>query len=207
MASPPDYAPPSQQQPQMAYPPPPRPAGGGGSGATVLVIVLGVVFVGIVLVGILAVLAIYGVRKYIANAKTAEARNSLGEIAKDGAAAYEAERPDGTRRLCPSASSPIPARIGSVRGMKYMSTPTEWSADEKRNAGFYCLKFSMSTPQYFMYGYKAHGTSSPGDGFVGTANGDLNGDGVASTFEITADVGAGGDLHVAPMIRETDPEE
>ena len=32
----------------------------------------------VAIVGILAVLAIYGVRKYIANAKTAEARNSIG---------------------------------------------------------------------------------------------------------------------------------
>jgi type IV pilus assembly protein PilA len=32
----------------------------------------------VAIIGILAVLAIYGVRKYIANAKTAEARNSIG---------------------------------------------------------------------------------------------------------------------------------
>jgi type IV pilus assembly protein PilA len=41
----------------------------------------------VAIVGILSVLAIYGVRKYVANAKTAEARNSLGQIAKDAATA------------------------------------------------------------------------------------------------------------------------
>ena len=45
----------------------------------------------VAIVGILAVLAVYGVRKYLANAKTAEARNSLGQIAKDSAAQYERE--------------------------------------------------------------------------------------------------------------------
>ena len=45
----------------------------------------------VAIVGILAVLAIYGVRKYLANAKTAEARNSIGQMAKDAAAAFEKE--------------------------------------------------------------------------------------------------------------------
>ena len=39
----------------------------------------------VAIVGVLAVLAVYGVRKYIANAKTAEAKNSLGQIGKDAA--------------------------------------------------------------------------------------------------------------------------
>ena len=40
----------------------------------------------VAIIGILAVLAIYGVRKYLANAKTAEARNSLGQMGKDQSA-------------------------------------------------------------------------------------------------------------------------
>ena len=45
----------------------------------------------VAIIGVLAALAIYGVRKYIANAKTAEARMSLGRIAKDASAAYNRE--------------------------------------------------------------------------------------------------------------------
>jgi type IV pilus assembly protein PilA len=45
----------------------------------------------VAIIGVLAVLAIYGVRKYIANAKTAEARNALGQIGKDAATKYEKE--------------------------------------------------------------------------------------------------------------------
>jgi type IV pilus assembly protein PilA len=53
----------------------------------------------VAIVGILSVLAIYGVRKYVANAKTAEARNSLGQIAKDAAA------PPSSARRAPTHSS------------------------------------------------------------------------------------------------------
>src|SRR5271154_6473276 len=74
----------------------------------------------VAIVGILAVLAIYGVRKYLANAKTAEARNSLGQIGKDAAGAYEKESMAGTilaqggtaafsRSLCASEANPVPA--------------------------------------------------------------------------------------------------
>src|SRR5215469_2666984 len=83
----------------------------------------------VAIVGILAVLAIYGVRKYIANAKTAEARNSLGQIAKDAAAAVEREKGTlsligagqslGTvRSFCTDALS-VPGQMSQVSGKKY----------------------------------------------------------------------------------------
>ena len=46
----------------------------------------------VAIVGILAALAIYGVRKYMANAKTAEAKNSLGQLAKDASNAFNREK-------------------------------------------------------------------------------------------------------------------
>ena len=42
----------------------------------------------VAIVGILAILAIFGVRKYLANAKTAEATNSVGMINHLAAVAY-----------------------------------------------------------------------------------------------------------------------
>src|SRR6185503_3409454 len=81
----------------------------------------------VAIVGILAVLAIYGVRKYIANAKTTEARNSLGQISKDAATSFESEKMDTTvmatggtstviRRLCATAAGgPVPA-LAKVAG-------------------------------------------------------------------------------------------
>src|SRR3954464_7149581 len=80
----------------------------------------------VAIVGVLAVLAVYGVRKYIANAKTAEAKNSLGQIGKDAVTAFEGDKmkadilaPGGaaknTRKICPSGGTPVPATIAGVK--------------------------------------------------------------------------------------------
>ena len=45
----------------------------------------------VAIVGVLAVLAVYGVRKYIANAKTAEAKNSLGQMSQGRLTEFEGE--------------------------------------------------------------------------------------------------------------------
>jgi hypothetical protein len=44
---------------------------------------------GIVVIGLLVVLSVFGTRRYIANAKTAEAKNALGQMAKNVVTAYE----------------------------------------------------------------------------------------------------------------------
>lgn len=184
--------------PQRPLPPPPPPnRGGSGAGMGVgLIIVLIAIPALVAIIGILAVMSIYGTRKYIANAKTAEARNTLGMLGKLAVSAYER---DG--KVCPSASQPVPASPTAVSAKKYMSTPSDWDADKAANAGFACLKFEMSMPQYFQYDYKA--TSA---GFTATARGDLNGNGVYSEFKVEGRV-IGGVLQVAPTISETNPEE
>ncbi|MBX3192425.1 MAG: prepilin-type N-terminal cleavage/methylation domain-containing protein [Labilithrix sp.] len=180
----------------------------------------------VAIVGVLAVLAIYGVRKYIANAKTAEAKNSLGQIGKDAVTAFEGERmkadilPAGgkaavTRKICPPASTPVPPTIADVKGGKYQSKREEWSppGDVTKNDGFPCLKFEMTAPQYYMYKYASDSPSgdltTQGKTFTATAQGDLNGDGNPSTFTIKGEIPGGGDerLLVSPSIDELSPEE
>jgi type IV pilus assembly protein PilA len=172
----------------------------------------------VAIIGILAVLAAYGVRKYIANAKTAEARNSLGRLANASAIAYENEQMTGsvlpvgqtsllTRSLCTSASAPVPASITSVQGMKYQSNAADWNTDMAGNSGFACLSFTMDEPQYYMYSYTTQGSAAPGDSFTATANGDLNGDGVFSTFSLTGAINSGYIVNIAPNMLEINPEE
>ena len=48
----------------------------------------------VAIIGILAVLAIYGVTRYLTNANAGEARNALGHVAKGAVSAYEEERAD-----------------------------------------------------------------------------------------------------------------
>lgn len=191
----------------IAPPNPPRGGAGAAAAGTSIVLVVILVVVGVLVVGggIVAVLAIYGTRKYIANAKTAEARNSLGQIAKDAVVAYEGETLGETPQahaLCRSASQPVPMNASSVSGRKYQSMRTEWVIDQNRpHTGFACLRFEMTAPQYYQYDY--HATTAD---FTGRARGDLDGDGTFSTFEVRGQV-QGDRLLIAPSILETSPEE
>jgi len=172
----------------------------------------------VAIVGILSVLAAYGVRKYIASSKTAEARNSLGRIANAAAIQYEHENMNSpvlspgsstgfTRTLCASASQPVPQALTTVAGRKYQSTTADWSVDNAGNSGFACLHFTIDQPQYYQYMYTVSGTANPGDSFTGTANGDLNADGVYSTFALTGAINSAYVINVAPNMLEVNPDE
>ena len=166
----------------------------------------------VAIIGILAVLAIYGVRKYIANAKTAEARNAVGKIQKDGAAAFEREKlATGTvlgvgttvntiRSLCQSAVA-VPAAVPVAQ--KYQSSKADWETGDA-TSGWKCLQYEMTAPQYYQYNYTATGTTA--GSFTVIANGDLNGDSTASTFRAFGQVQEGR-LNTSPQIEETNPEE
>jgi type IV pilus assembly protein PilA len=171
----------------------------------------------VAIIGVLAALAIYGVRKYLLNAKTAEARSAVGRIAKDASSAYDRERMVATvmglteqrvatKVLCPSGPNSIPDGPGKIKGKKYQSDPGEWDG-----AGWSCLRYTMQDPQYFMYTYSAVGTGDPGATFSAIANGDLDGDDILSEYKLDGKVqtGANGDiiLTVAPTIGELNPEE
>jgi type IV pilus assembly protein PilA len=176
----------------------------------------------VAIVGILAVLAIYGVRKYLANAKTAEARNSLGQMGKDESTAFEKESmagatlaPGGTaglsRALCVTPGASVPAAAASIQGQKYQSSQaaaSDWNLDAATpGKGFACLKFSMDAPQYYMYNFVTTGGSQPNDTWVGTANGDLTGDLVMSTFTLNGIIQPSFTFSLAPNLVETLPEE
>jgi type IV pilus assembly protein PilA len=156
-----------------------------------------------------------GMKKYINASKQAEARSNLGTLARAARVAYETEKisevidPSSTmppRALCASATNMVPASISDVAAKKYMSAPSDWSTGSA-TAGWKCLKFEISTPQYYQYGYTASGASNVGDSFSAIAHGDLNGDGKTSTFEMTGKIDAAKDLALAPAIKETNPDE
>jgi type IV pilus assembly protein PilA len=173
----------------------------------------------VAIIGILAVLAIYGVRKYIANAKTAEARNSLGQMGKDQAAEYEKESMAGavlaptgvagaSHSLC-ATSTPVPATLAQVQGQKYQSAVAEWNAGAGAAVptGWACLKFTMDSPQYYMYQFTTTGASAAGDTWVATAQGDLNGDTNPSTFTLNGAIQPTMQFSLAPNLVELNPEE
>jgi type IV pilus assembly protein PilA len=163
---------------------------------TWLIILLCTVGAFVLVIPVLAVLSIYGMRKYIVNAKTAEARSALAAIGRDAVATHT---PAG---YCASASAPVPAHV--LSGAKYQSAPGDWEVDRAANAGFACLGFSMSQPQYYQYIYTAKRGRAA---FEAQAHGDLDADGLESTFTLTGDTGPDGAPVVAPQITEKLPEE
>ena len=169
----------------------------------------------VAIVGILAVLAVFGVRKYITNAKTAEARNVIGNIAKRSSMALERDNMASvlisagsssviSRRLCASATNKVPTAVPAAK--KYQSAQSDWSVGDP-TTGWFCLKFTLDAPQYFAYSYESTGSSNVGDTVTITAEGDLNGDTTTSRFRLLGAIQSGTTLTFAPSIEELNPDE
>ncbi len=169
----------------------------------------------VAIIGILAALAIYGVRRYLQSAKTSEAKNSLGAIARGAVGAYERETTaqevvtEGSlatqfaHDLCGGANN-VPDTDAVPVGQKYQpnSTPGKDYETGDVSVGWKCLKHTVTSPSYYMYGYNssrvdgfapgagvgAMATTAPAMAAVGAneflayANGDLDGDSTYSAF-------------------------
>ncbi|MGK3962398.1 type IV pilin protein [Sorangium sp. So ce118] len=164
----------------------------------------------VAIIGVLAALAIFGVRRYLASAKTSEAKNSVGAITRGAAAAFEretaaseilaggADSGAASHSLCTSADA-VPDAVPA--GVKYQPDTTEGQDFETGTAtgGWKCLRFSMTQPIYYQYHYVQGGrvpgvTQGPNPGAAGFeagAVGDLDNDGVNSYFTRGGTVAAG----------------
>ncbi|XXX71615.1 prepilin-type N-terminal cleavage/methylation domain-containing protein [Sorangium sp. So ce134] len=174
----------------------------------------------VAIIGVLAALAIFGVRRYLASAKTSEAKNSVGAISRGAAAAFEresaaseiltagGESAAASHSLCESATA-VPDDVPA--GIKYQPDPAEGEDFEtgSSTAGWKCLRFSMTQPIYYQYHY-VRGARIPGvtaspdptaDGFEAGAVGDLDNDTTYSFFTRGGTVDTGtGQLAVATQV-------
>jgi type IV pilus assembly protein PilA len=157
----------------------------------------------VAIVGVLAALAIYGVRRYLATAKTAEAKDTIGGISRAASGAYERETyanellPDGKtsatamHALCATAQK-APATIPKGTKIQPSTKDTEDFNTGDNISGWKCLKFTMTQPVYYQYQYNQGaspcGAGAPGTGFEACAQGDLDGNGTPSTFARIGDV-------------------
>jgi type IV pilus assembly protein PilA len=182
----------------------------------------------VAIIGILAVLAIFGVSRYLKTAKTAEATLNLSQIAKNANESLTREMMAGTYVaptntsginycVCDSAGATVPVAIASVKAKKYTSDPiADWAPTaDPITKGWKCLKFTIDQPQYYMYTYTSGGSCAtgtmPGTGASGVhaiANGDIDGNGINSTFDLEGDMPAGQkQLIWAPRPLATLPDE
>jgi type IV pilus assembly protein PilA len=173
----------------------------------------------VAVIGILAALAVFGVRRYLTSAKTAEAKNIVGSIARAAITSYERESPANviiaqgsssaavTHALCTSAA-PVPGAIPA--GTKYVPVSGA-GADFQAGtllAGWRCLKVNIEDPIYYRYTYfqgggyvaPANPAAVGGTGFEAAAQGDLDNNGIFSTFARTGAPDANGQLQVATQL-------
>ncbi len=133
----------------------------------------------------------YQVRLYLYDAKTSEAKNTLGAIVSGLLACVEREDEHGRRaeRFPPSAP-PTPPDI--PRGVKAVPDENTWS-----HPTWGTIKFSMSSPVYLSYEVD---TSPDGRTAVARARGDLGGDGKIIIFERTVSFGPDGNAVASPEV-------
>jgi hypothetical protein len=161
-----------------------------------LLVLLVTVPVGMVALLSIGTLGLHSFRTVRGSIRAAEARETLTAI---GNAAMRSYARDG--KVCPSASSAIPAQATSISGTSYLSTEAEWQTDAAIRSGFACLDFALGDSQHFQYSYEV--TPS---GFSAIARGDINGDGKTSKYELVGNI-VNGKLKLAPHPIETDPLE
>jgi hypothetical protein len=151
---------------------------------------------------VLPALGIYGVRRYLVSAKTSEAKNTLGAIARGATASYEREAVGGAHAFCKSAVA-VPNAVPSARKYQPSTAPGADFESGDEESGWKCLRFTITQPHYYQYGYSQGGPykgpsvggPDPGpSGFEAWAAGDLDGDGVTSLFTITGTVDAQGNV-------------
>ncbi len=154
--------------------------------------------------GTLGVLVVAGVGQYSSHSKTAEATRFLGAIEIGEKYAFQQDTDLGgagqgpyAHKFCPSAAA-VPAKIPAAS--RYQPTTADWDTDAWR-----CLKFSIAGPIRYQLGVVDNGKTSTDAGYVATARGDLDGDGVTSKFELEGRGGASGDAErVRFTVRDED---
>ena len=182
----------------------------------------------VVIIGILAVLASFGVRKYLSSVKNAEALNTIGAINRSAIQAYTIESApseltpgksstSASHNLCASSGA-VPSTDASIPGRKYTANPAAnvdyHIGNGSPSTGWMCLKFEMSAPQYYRYQYTkgsnpalaTNVTPPSGAQFLAEARGDVNGDGNFSGF-VTGGKIANGQPITFTEVSQTNPDE
>ncbi|CAN5356793.1 hypothetical protein BH09MYX1_BH09MYX1_62330 [soil metagenome] len=164
------------------------------------------------LAAILAALGMYGLARYLKYSKASEGVGSTTAVAQAAANYYngsDAKQPAGTkpdsakamRHFPASSRTSVPTDFNDVKGKRYQSGIGDWSVSPWLDMGF-----SLSTPQFYAYSFESQG-SGPSALATAEARGDLDGNGVNSTFRVSVSPDATGTAKVDPNVVRVDPEE
>lgn len=164
------------------------------------------------LAAIIGAIAMYGVARYVRHAKTTEAVGSVTTLAAAAARHYDesdSSQPTGAdpsrvhaMRTFPATSRvPVPEDPLNVRGKRYQSNQAEWAVSPWKE-----MRFSIVQPQCYQYAFESDGAGAVAKATV-TAQGDLDGDGVRSTYSLGIAPDDALSAKVAPTMLKQDAEE
>jgi prepilin-type N-terminal cleavage/methylation domain-containing protein len=157
------------------------------------------IMVAVAIIGILATLAIPAFISYMARSKTAEATQNVDQLFKLASVYY-------TRPLAgQGTNSAVSGHCTVATADRKPTTPLQQKQglviDPTDDAELAALRFSVADLVYFSYGVTSSGggCGHMGSEFLYTffANGDLDGDGVWSTFELAAGSNANNEFYHA----------
>lgn len=135
----------------------------------------------VAIIGILAAVAIPAFIKYMRRAKTSEAVEKLASLYRNSSTYFTGERAArgvGGAMLAAQFPTAAPLTPTTIPGaVKAADAPLTWETPS-----WQALTFSISDPHYYSYQYDSSGTGT-GSQFTARAVGDLDGDGILSTFE------------------------
>ena len=161
------------------------------------------------MLGAAAAIAVPAFQKYESRSKGAEAQVNLQVIARGAVSFYEEAHVDQSGTAIPKQFPATDRTVTAPAGWHEMvcpgGQPTAYmpAPDTFEDPVFEQLGFKPSEPLRFQYTFTATGTDS-GALFTARAIGDLNCDGVLSTFERTGHVASGGSvvMDTTPAVNE-----
>ncbi len=151
----------------------------------------------VTIIGLLATIAIPAFVKYMRKSKTVEAHEALQKIMVGAKSYYVAEHWDSNGNYLPMA---FPSNVTKTPTTPYCDrriTPTAvWDA-----AGWAPLRFALVEAHYYSYDFETNNATGTSAKYTAYAYGDLDCDGIQSTFDIRGSINNEGDVKTAgPMI-------
>jgi prepilin-type N-terminal cleavage/methylation domain-containing protein len=157
----------------------------------------------VAIVGIISALAYAGVARYLNHSKTPEATTSLAAF-ENGSRVYFGTESDMSgigvgpfaHKFCPTATAKVPTTVP-----KSAKAPGVWT-----DATWVCLKFTLTKPQAYQYDYQSNSLTGTDATYNAYAFGDLNGNGINSTFVLSGKGGANGEAQRASFTVSNEDE-
>jgi type IV pilus assembly protein PilA len=144
--------------------------------------------------GVLSAVAIPAFMKYVRRSKTVEATINVRRLSDAAVAFRDGHRKTGKGFAFPASTQWTPAVVCCGQpGDKCPAASGEW-----KNGAWHDLDFSIANPHYYQYRFTSDGKGQRAR-FVVEARGDLDCDGIFSSYRRTGSLDAQGNVQISPL--------